>query len=263
MIQVNLVPDVKLELIKAQRHRSFVISAAIIATIAAIGVVVALSMYVFGYQLWRTTSLNNEIKQKDQQFHAITDVANVVTVQKQLASIQEKNNAKSMTSRVIGLLSVLSAKETDNSTSISAFDIDTATKTMTITAQTDKKGFDAAEVFRKNLEGTKMLYTEVSDTEDQPPAVDTAKCEKEQKCSSKIIASDVTLSEVSYGQDEQSATKKVNFKITFTYDQDFMSPRINVLTIKGLNDQNVTDSYRRIPQSLFTTNDAVERNGSR
>lgn len=52
MIEINLIPDVKQELLKAQRTRSMVVSIAIISSIAAASVVVLLLVYIFVVHLY-------------------------------------------------------------------------------------------------------------------------------------------------------------------------------------------------------------------
>ena len=50
MIQINLVPDVKQEMLRAQRMRNFTISMAIVVGLVAAGVVVILGL-VYGAQV--------------------------------------------------------------------------------------------------------------------------------------------------------------------------------------------------------------------
>lgn len=62
MIEINLIPDVKRELLRAQRARTTVISAAIVISIVAGAVVAALALYVYGVQTVRGVLLDNQIK---------------------------------------------------------------------------------------------------------------------------------------------------------------------------------------------------------
>ena len=50
MIEINLIPDVKQELLRAQKGRAVVISASIFASVIAVGVVALLLVYIFGVQ---------------------------------------------------------------------------------------------------------------------------------------------------------------------------------------------------------------------
>ena len=53
MIEINLVPDVKQELIRAQRVRTGVISMSILVGLAALGIVALLLIWVFAIQAAR------------------------------------------------------------------------------------------------------------------------------------------------------------------------------------------------------------------
>jgi len=58
MIEVNLIPDVKLELLKARKVRTNVISLSILITIVTAGAVALLAFYVFVVlRCWRFTYL--------------------------------------------------------------------------------------------------------------------------------------------------------------------------------------------------------------
>lgn len=62
-IEINLVPDVKQELIQAKRVRTLVIVTTTVAAVA-IGIVVLLAVYLFGVQTVRQTLADGAIKDK-------------------------------------------------------------------------------------------------------------------------------------------------------------------------------------------------------
>lgn len=249
MIQLNLVPDVKLELIKAQRHRNFVITGAIGVSIAAVSILV-LVMIVWGGQLFYEKTLTDKISKLDNEFQNITDISKTVTVQNQLENIQETHDGKAMTSRMLDLVAEASAKGTDNSVSYNSFAIDTSAKTITLVAQTDKRGFEAADVFKKNIEGMQMFYVD-GDPEKQPNEFKTEPETKRKDEHTVTIASDVTLSDLSYSEQDEDRRNTVSFRLTFKYDPILFDSTKDILRIRGINRGNVTDSYQRLPQSLF------------
>lgn len=249
MIQVNLVPDVKLELVAAQRHRNVVISFAVISVIASAVVLVILGL-VIGAQTLRSGNLSDQITAKDKEFQDIEDISKTVTIQNQLTSIQSTHEQKLMSSRIFDLLAEASAKGTENSVTMNSFAVDASTQTITLLAQTDKKGFEAAEVFRKNIDAMRIFYV-TTDAEsvanefrDKPRVSD--KNEEDQR-----IASEVTLTDLSYAQATDSAQKTVSFRLSFVYDPLLFDQTIDILRIRGLDRGNVTDSYQRLPESLF------------
>lgn len=242
MIQINLVPDVKLELIKAQRHRRTVMYVVVLASAIAGAVTVLLALYVFGYQNFDITQKGETIKTNDAKFQSLRDVEKTATITNQFAKINETHNDKPMTSRIFDFLAVASSKGTDNSISINTINLDTSQHTITVTAQTDIKGFEAADVFRKNVENLEVSYV---------PVDENGEYDKNGESDNFRLAQEVNMTDLSLGRDDKDARQKVSFKLSFTYDDRFFSPSIYVLKLKGLTDGNVTDSYTRLPKSLF------------
>lgn len=249
MVQINLVPDVKLELIRAQRHRNIVISTAILVMIASVGVIVILGATI-GYQAVRTTFLTGEIKSRDEKFRSKQDIAKTVTIQNQLMSIQSTHEQKAMTSRIFDVLLEATAKDTDNSVTFNSFTIDSTEKTISMVVQTDKRGFDAAEVFRKNIEGMKLYYT-AADKETVPNEFKPQPVVQQDDEQSELIAHDVVLSDLAYSETDKDKRKTVSFRLTFAYNPLLFDETIDILRIRGLDRGNVTDSYKRLPESLF------------
>lgn len=252
MIQINLVPDVKLELISAQRHRNIVVSTAIIAMIAAAVVVVVLGG-VIGAQKLAQNVVTDNIKEADKEFRAMEDIEKTVTVKNQLESIQSTHDQKTMTSRVFDLLTEASAKGTENSVSLTSFSVDTETSTISLLAQTDKRGFEAAEVFRKNLEGMQVFFVDAEDKVNTtvPNEFLENPLTSHKQEQSEEIASEVSLSDLSYSQAEGQSQRTVNFRLSFVYNELLFDGTKDLLRIRGLDRGNVTDSYTRLPGSLF------------
>lgn len=259
MIQVNLVPDVKLELVSAQRHRNVVISFAIISIIASVVVLVILGL-VIGGQAWRESSLTNQIKREDEKFQAIEDIDKTVTIQNQLTSIQSTHEQKLMSSRIFDLLAEASAKGTENSVTMNSFAIDTSTQTITLQAQTDVRGFEAAEVFRKNIDAMRIFYIE-ADTETMANEFRDSPRSSDDDEQSQLIASEVNLTDLSYAQANEGNQRTVSFRLTFVYDPLLFDQKIDILRIRGLDRGNVTDSYQRLPESLFDS--SAQQEGAR
>lgn len=262
MIQINLIPDVKLELVKSQRHRTMVVSVAIVVIAASLGILVLLAGYVFGAQKLQISGATKSIAAKDEEFRSIEDIEKTVTVSNQLGHIQSSHEAKPITSRIFELLAEASAKDTENSIAINSFDIDTAQNTINISAKTEQRGFDAAEVFRKNIEGMKMYYVEpekdaVATEFTDSPSTKSSK-EKSINIASEVTLSDMALSRELEGEGQGMAKETVSFKISFIYDPILFSQQVDMLRIRGLERGNVTDSYKRLPTSLFNTSGSQE-----
>lgn len=94
MIEINLIPDVKQELLRAQRSRTMVITGSIFASIVAAGVVVLLLLYVFGVQTVRSNVLDDDIKKGAANLSQVEDLSEMLTIQNQLKKIAELDSQK-------------------------------------------------------------------------------------------------------------------------------------------------------------------------
>src|SRR5436853_549214 len=86
MIQLNLLPEVKLEYIKAQRSRHLVLTTSLIISAAAI----ALLLLLFGIDFAQKKHLNDlskDIKNESLALQQKPDITKILTVQNQLESL--------------------------------------------------------------------------------------------------------------------------------------------------------------------------------
>ncbi len=128
MVQFNLLPDVKLEYIKAQRTKRLVMLAAFTATGLAVFVLVLLFLVVNVFQKQHLSNLNNDIKAKTEQLKSVEDLEKVLTIQNQLKSLTPLHESKPATSRLNDYLVQL----TPNDAKISEVEIDFSQSSMTI-----------------------------------------------------------------------------------------------------------------------------------
>lgn len=235
MIEINLIPDVKRELLQAQRMRATVISVSIIASIAAAGVVVALLLYIFAVQNVRGLILDDQIKDKGSDLAKVEDLSKMLTIQNQLGKISALNDQKNMNSRMFDVLSAI-IPPAPNGVGVSQILIDSSLKTIRIEGQT--RGYDSMEVFKKTLESAIFTYARTTDD----PSVEPTTAP---------IASEVNVSDTSYGE-TSGGEKVLRFTVSFVYADDLFSPNITNIAYKFSINGNVTDSYLGIPKSIFT-----------
>jgi len=233
MIEINLIPDVKQELIKARRVRSTVISGAIVVGIAAVGLVVLLAVYVFGAQTLRNKFADDAITSENSKLKEIKDLPNMLTVQNQLTKLTQMHDSKMISSRSFDVLSAIVPPE-PNSVAVSRLALNSEEKTITIEGQA-VNGYPALETFKKTIEATKIVYL----------------TEGKEGTNSVKLASDVVEGERSYGDDE-SGRKVLRFTISFTYADELFARDSKDTLIVGPSRTNATDSFIGIPQSLFT-----------
>lgn len=232
MIELNLVPDVKQELLKAQRVRNTVISMSIIAGIAAVGIVVLLTFYLFGVQTVRGTLADNAIKERTAELAKIDDLSNTLTVQNQLSKLSVMHDTKNIDSRIFSILTAINPPS-PNTIVISSAKLDAENKLVTIDGQA-ANGYEAAELFKKTILSTKMSYKDIDGARQNTP-----------------LTQEVLTSDTSYGEDA-SGRKVLRFTMSFTYPLELFARSSREAVIERPDRQNVTDSYLRIPQSLFS-----------
>lgn len=152
MIQFNLLPDVKLDYIKAKnlKRTVLVISGLAAASAAAIFILLFLTVNVF--QKTHLGNLDSDIKDKSTQLKNTKDLDKVLTVQNQLTSLPALHSQKPVTSRLFGYLTQLVPAQV----SVGKFDIDFTLKSMNVTGTTDSLG--TVNKFVDTLKFTTFTY---------------------------------------------------------------------------------------------------------
>jgi Tfp pilus assembly protein PilN len=240
MIEINLVPDVKQELLNAQRVRTSVISLSIIVGLATVGIVVVLAIWVFVVQAARGALADGAIKEESAKLAEIEDISNTLTIQNQLSKLSSMHDSKNIDSRVFDILTTINPAAPNN-VSITNLSLDSATKTIRIEAQAS--GYPALEVFKKTIEATKFQFTKDGQKQTVPLA-------------SQIDDS----SDRSYGEDASGA-QVLRFSLSFMYPDELFSRQSADAVIVAPTRSNVTDSFLGVPTSLFSAK-ATDKEGN-
>lgn len=231
MIEINLVPDVKLELIKARRMRSMVVSGAILVSLVAGGIVAALGVYTFVGQSIANWSLDREIEDGSKKLKSVKGLSEMLTIQSQLDQLKTTHNNKVLSSKLLTILSRIAPNGT-NSVQFSKTTLNVDSSTITLEASA-KNDFEALEVFKKTLAATKFVYTE----EGEKKTVD--------------LASDIKDSDRSFGENSEGQTV-LRFTLSFTYAPEIFKADFASGEIVTPEKQNATDSNKGVPDSIFT-----------
>lgn len=232
MIELNLVPDVKQEFIKAQRVRNMVTAGSVLVMLISGGVVVALLMYTFGAQTLMRTLADNGIKSEFGKLSSHEDLGKSLTIQNQLKVLSGMADKKNVDSRLYDILKVISLPEPNTST-FSVITLDNASNKLTLEGQA-KSGFAALEVLRETILATKISYKE----------------ENSDNSETKNLTEAVTVSDTNYGQDS-TGIKVLRFKMEFEFDPILFSPKVSDLAVLSPNTTNATDSAKNVPKSIF------------
>lgn len=230
MIEINLIPDVKLELIKAERARTGVISIAFLAGVISLGVVVLLALYVYGVQGARGLVADASIDSEYKKLSAIEDLSKTLTIQHQLETITSLNDEKRMDARIYDLLDAI-VPPAPNEVQVANLIQDNENGNITINGQTGS--YDSVEAFKKTIDGAVITFNGEDNTEQ------TVK-----------LASNISVASVGFGEGA-SGQNVVSFDIVFTYAPEMFSAKIPSVTVKLTNAGNVTDSYLGVPRSIF------------
>ncbi|MCA9332312.1 hypothetical protein KDA00_00360 [Candidatus Saccharibacteria bacterium] len=101
MVQLNLLPDVKLEFIKTQRIKRLVLSVSFIVIAASIGAFVLMFSFVKGAQGRHITNLNKDTESLISDINDRPGVNEILTIQNQLNVVSQKHAEKPATSRIL------------------------------------------------------------------------------------------------------------------------------------------------------------------
>ena len=231
MIEINLVPDVKQELIHAERVRSVVISLTILVGLVAVGIVVLLSLWVFGVQTARGVLSDNKIKTESTKLASVEDLASTLTIQNQLGALPALHESKHIDSRIFDVLNTINPPQ-PNTVTISKLAIDSTEKTISIEAQATG-GYTALEVFKKTIAATSFQFSEDGKQKTVP------------------LTDSISDGDRSYGEDSDGK-KVLRFALVFSYPEELFKPYLDNAKVVGPDRTNVTDSNLGIPTSLFS-----------
>jgi Tfp pilus assembly protein PilN len=228
MIQLNLLPDVKLYYIKAQRQRRLVISVSVLVTGSAV-VLLLLLLSVNGLQKKHINDLTKDIKEENSQLEDKPDIDKVLTVQNQLQSLTDLHDAKPAAARVFDYLNQV----TPASVSITTLNIDFTQGTATITGTSD-----SLSNVNKYVDTLKYVTYTTEDSNKAAPAF-----------------SNVVLSSFGLSTGTKDASQAASFTITLSYDKTIFDITQKVkLTVPSAT---ATRSQVNQPSDLFKTTPAA------
>lgn len=234
MIEINLLPNVKRELLKTRVMRNRVISISFLVGGASIAAVVVLAL-IFGSQIAAEAVQGGIIKDRSDKLMAVEDLNKVVTIQHQLTKINEQHSGKKINSRIFDVVTAVNPVAPNN-VSFSDIKVNPESKTITLEGSA-VNGYSALETLKKTILNTKVQTTDGD------------------KSSEVSLTKEIKDGDTSFG--ENSEGKKVlQFSFSFEYAEELLAPAnngtVSVLTPTGKVD--VTDSRQGIPDSLFKSN---------
>lgn len=198
MIQFNLLPDVKLEFIRARRIKRLMTLASMLLIAVSLAVFVVLIAYVHGVQKKSLGDLNSDISKYSTQLKNVKDLDKILTVQNQLSTLTGLHDDKPVAARLFPYLTQL----TPQKAALSELKVDFTANTMEITGEAP--ALDVVNTYTDTLKATKFT---IKGSDDSQKAF-----------------SDVVLA--NFGRDDKGAT----FTITLTFKPDIFD-NANTVTL--------------------------------
>ena len=192
MIQFNLLPDVKLQYVKARRTKQLMILVSTVLIGASLTILLLMSLTVFVVQKKSLHDLNKDISTYKTQLKAVPDLDKILTVQNQLNTLTGLHDQKVVSSRIFSYI----AQVTPAQDSINKLEADFTLNTITISGEAP--GLDVVNTYTDTLKNTTYL----TDGDESNP---------------KHAFSSVVLS--SFGRSTSGAT----FTITMAFDPDIFN----------------------------------------
>lgn len=159
--EINLVPDIKAQMIRAQKIRNLVLFICIVVSAVSIGVVLVL----FGIKSGQDIAMSNQDKKINTMSVKLNDfdeLEDLVMIQKQLDKLSEIGEEKTVPSRVFGALGVMLPKGQDI-VQLSELRLDLEKNTIRMEGQADAQvdpliDYRVLESFKKGVALTKFDY---------------------------------------------------------------------------------------------------------
>lgn len=159
--EINLVPEVKMQMIKAQKVRNLVLFICIVVSSAAVGVVVIL----FGIKSGQDIAMHNQdsrLELMSKKLNGYDEFEDLVTIQDQLGRYSDILKKRAVVSRVFGALGVMLPQGSDE-VKMSELRVTVSSNTINMEGQADAKvapliDYRVLESFKKSVGLTKYDY---------------------------------------------------------------------------------------------------------
>ena len=166
--EINLVPDIKGEMIKALKLRNFIFFISIVVAGASVAVVLVFAMIAGGQQV-AVNSKKDTLSALSDKIKSYSDLNNFLTIKDQLGNLSTIASNKKLLSRTFGILSALMPKNADTIT-ISELNVDLSKEAPTISFDAQANAGEAPfidyavlESFKKSMDYLRYDYGDYVD----------------------------------------------------------------------------------------------------
>lgn len=225
MIQVNLLPDVKVEFVKARRLKRTILGFCILISSIAIAIFALFFVSVTIVQKEHLKNLDQDISDYTKELESIPNIAKILTIQNQLEALSNLHQDKPVTSRIFTYIRQLAPQEA----SIDELTINYDEQTMIITGKADNLA--AVNKFTDTLKFT--TYSIESDASE----------------ANKTAFSEVTLKEFGLNTSGFSSGKQASYTIELRYAPEIFSSAGDAKL--SIPNQVTTRSETEKPSNVF------------
>lgn len=228
MIELNLLPDVKMEFIRAQRQRRLILSVSLLVSGAAVAAAIAL--FVVGLaQKEHLKDLSADIISKANSLKAKPQLDKILTVQNQLKSFTALHEGKPAATRLFTYLNQVTPVEVN----LGDLNINFTTQTATITGTAD-----SLSSVNKYIDTLKFTSYKVKGVQGQQPAFNS-----------------VVLTAFSLKTDVEDKAEAATYTIGFLYAPDIfnITQKVTLVVPKQVTTRSVllqpTQLFKKVPET--------------
>lgn len=229
-VQFNLLPDVKLDYIKAQRGKNLIFSIAVLVSAAALGIFLVVLVTVEGVQRKQLNHADSVVVTTTQELKSIPGLDQIITVQNQLQTLSSLHHGKHVSTRLFGYL----AQTTPTNVSIGSVTVDFVANTLDINGSANNQ--TSVNTFIDTL---KFTTYKIGDQDSARPAFPS------------VVESSFSI-----------ANNSVNYSLKVTFDPQLFSnnvPAVPKLTVPTLT---TTRSVTEDPNNALFTGQNSTQSGS-
>ena len=280
MISINLLPDVKKELLRIRRERNLVVSISILAVGGSIVALVILGGILGGLNIAKVVMENGINKNKATINSAIEDkqLNEYLTIQNQLSQISDLKSQQLVYSRIMDYLVALNPASPNNA-ELSTVNLEMSGNTISATLEGKTQNFEALNVYKTTLASAELVYEEKSDDEDTTSDDDASASTSTDSADSsghsgtndnsttdntnakrEKLFSEVLVTEQGYSNDTDGG---VTFTMSVVFGENAFSPAIDDDTVRvEIPKETTSDGDRNAPKTEDDEDDAGEQQTS-
>ena len=244
-VEINLLPDVKFELVKTRIMRRRITVMAMIVLVVSLAVTTFLALIAFGAQGVLMSVNEGRIKEQFDKYKSYENVNQIITIQNQLSKIDTLHQAKPTSSRLFNMM-VSIIDGSGGSVKISRLQYDVSSGQVNLDGQAED-GFVGLERIQKSILATQILYV----PKQQPTQVDSDTASNNVSGEQTALLTDkVVIVETPSYASTSAAGSVLMFRLGFQVNSKMFDSMSEVAFIAS-GRKDVTDSVLVIPQNMF------------